>query len=96
MTHSGYTGFMLSSYRPKSPLFIFTKEKALVNQLSLSWGVRAFYYEEEESVDTIVQDQIDILKVRGFLKKDDVCVNTGSTPVQEHLPTNMIKITRVK
>ena len=36
MTQSGYTGFMLSSYRPKSPLFIFSKEKTLINQLSLS------------------------------------------------------------
>ena len=37
MTKSGYTGFMLSSYRPKSPLFIFSKEQSLINQLSLSW-----------------------------------------------------------
>src|SRR5690606_24224896 len=27
MTQSGYTAFMLSSYRPKSPLYIFTKKK---------------------------------------------------------------------
>src|SRR3954470_23213105 len=49
MTQTGYTAFMLSSYRPKSPLFIFTKEKTLVNQLSLSWGVRAFLYTEENT-----------------------------------------------
>ncbi|MBS0031512.1 pyruvate kinase [Chitinophaga sp. 22321] len=95
MTQSGYTGFMLSSYRPRSPLYIFTKEKSLVNQLSLSWGVRAFYYEEEESLDDIVFDQINILKERGFIKTGDVAVNTGSTPVKEHLPTNMLKITKV-
>jgi pyruvate kinase len=95
MTQSGYTAFTLSSYRPKSPLFIFTKEKSLVNQLSLSWGVRAFYYDEEESMDTIIQDQIEILKTRGFIKQDNVVVNTGSLPVQLHLPTNLLKITRV-
>ena len=53
MTQSGYTAFMLSSYRPESPLYIFSKEKSLINQLSLSWGVRAFYYAEEESLDDI-------------------------------------------
>jgi pyruvate kinase len=95
MTQSGYTGFMLSSYRPRSPLYIFTKERSLVNQLSLSWGVRAFYYEEEESLDDIVFDQINILKERGFIKSGDVAVNTGSTPVKQHLPTNMLKITKV-
>jgi pyruvate kinase len=96
MTQSGYTAFMLSSYRPKSPLYIFSKEKSLISQLSLSWGVRAIYYGEEESLDDIIFDQINILRERGFVKKDDVIINTGSTPVEQHLPTNTIKITRLE
>ena len=95
MTQSGYTAFMLSSYRPRSILYIFTKERTLVNQLSLSWGVRAFFYEEEESIDDIIHDQTTILKQRGFLKPGDVVVNTGSIPVEQHLPTNMIKVSKV-
>ncbi len=95
MTQSGYTAFMLSSYRPKSPLYIFSKEKSLISQLSLSWGVRAFYYGEEESLDEIIFDQIKILKNRGYLHSGDVVINTGSTPVELHLPTNIIKITKV-
>ncbi|MCW3091532.1 MAG: pyk [Ferruginibacter sp.] len=95
MTQTGYTGFMLSSYRPKAPLFIFSKEKTLINQLSLSWGVRAIYYAEEESLDTIIFDQVNILKERGFIKTADVIVSTGSTPTKLHLPTNTIKITVV-
>jgi len=96
MTKSGYTGFILSSYRPKSPLFIFSKEQSLINQLSLSWGVRAFFYSEEESLDSIIADQIQILKKGGFLKSGDTVVSTGSTPVQLHLPTNVLKITKVE
>ncbi len=96
MTQSGYTGFMLSSYRPKSPLYIFSKEKTLINQLSLSWGVRAFYYGEEESLDNIIFDQLNILKERGFIKPGDVVINTGSTPVELHLPTNIVKVTVVE
>jgi pyruvate kinase len=95
MTQSGYTAFMLSSYRPKAPLYIFTKERSLVNQLSLSWGVRAFYYGEEESLDDIIFDQINILKERGFIKSNDVVVNTGSTPIDQHLPTNVLKVTKI-
>ena len=96
MTQSGYTAFMLSSYRPKAPLYIFSKEKTLLAQLSLSWGVRAFYYAEEESLDDIIFDQINILKERGFLKTGDVVINTGSTPVELHLPTNIVKVTTVE
>jgi pyruvate kinase len=96
MTQSGYTAFILSSYRPRSPLYIFTKERSLVNQLSLSWGVRAFHYAEEESLDDILFDQLNILKERGFIKPGDIVINTGSTPVNLHLPTNIVKITKVE
>ena len=95
MTASGYTAFTLSSYRPSTPLFIFTKEKTLVNQLSLSFGIRAFFYNEEDNLDQIFTDQINILKERGFLMSKDIVINTGSTPINLHLPTNMIKITVV-
>jgi pyruvate kinase len=96
MTQTGYTAFVLSSYRPKSPMYIFTKKRSLVNQPTLSWGVRAFYYDEEESLDDIIFDEIEILKERGFLRPGDIVVNTGSTPVHLHLPTNILKITRVE
>ncbi len=96
MTQSGYTGFMLSSYRPRSPLFIFTKTVSLVNQLSLSWGVQAFYYDKEESLDEIFEDQVNILKSKGLLQTGDVIVSTGSTPVRQHLPTNMLKVWKVQ
>ncbi|MEO8406719.1 MAG: pyruvate kinase [Chitinophagaceae bacterium] len=95
MTQSGYTAFVLSSYRPKSPMYIFTKKQNLVNQLTMSWGVRAFYYDEEESLDDIIFDQIAILKERGFIKTGDIIVNTGSTPIHLHLPTNILKITKI-
>jgi pyruvate kinase len=96
MTQSGFTGFMLSSFRPKSRLYIFTKTQSLVNQLSLSWGIQAFYYDKENSLDEIINDQIEIIKSKGLLIEGDVVINTGSTPVKEHLPTNAIKISKVK
>jgi pyruvate kinase len=95
MTQSGYTGFMVSSYRPKNKIFVFTKNRTLINQLSLSWGVQAFYYFNEESLDAQIADQIKFLQEKNLLKKDDLVVNIGSTPVAMHLPTNMVKISRV-
>lgn len=97
MTQSGYTGFMLSSYRPKAPLFIFTKEPSLIDQLSLGWGIRAFFYNDEaHEFDKIVADQIKILKENDFIKEGDKVVSTGSTPVHLRLRTNTIKVTDVE
>ncbi len=95
MTQSGYTGFMLSSYRPHSNLFVFTKTQSLINQLSLSWGVQAFYYDKEEGIDEVIADQHQILIEKGLLKPGNVVVNTGSIPIQAHMPTNMLKVTRI-
>lgn len=96
MTQSGYTGFMLSSFRPRSPLYIFTKTESLVNQLSLSWGVQAFFYDKENSLDDIFSDQIEILKEKGLVQSGDVVVSTGSTPIKQHLPTNMLKVWKME
>lgn len=95
MTQSGYTGFMLSSFRPRSPLFVFTKTESLVNQLSLSWGVQAFYYVHGDDLDGIFEDQCRILKEKGLIEDGSIIIHTGSTPVKEQLPTNMLKISKV-
>ena len=47
-------------------------------------------------MDEIIADQIKILKERGFIRKGEVVVNPGSTPVALHLPTNTIKVTVVE
>ncbi|MCH5688068.1 hypothetical protein LWM68_29685 [Niabella sp. W65] len=97
MTQSGYTGFMLSSYRPKVPLYVFTKHPGLINQMSLAWGIRGFLYDDDErALDTIFSDQIEILKTNGYLKRGDIAVSTGSTPVHLKIPTNTIKITKIE
>ena len=96
MTQSGYTGFMLSSFRPKVPLYVFTKHETLINQMSLGWGIRGYLYDDHErELDTIFEDQINILKKKGFLDKGDIAVSTGSTPVHLKMPTNTIKITKI-
>ena len=46
--------------------------------------------------EIFTNDEIEILKQRGFLVAGDVVVNTGSTPVDLHLPTNIVKITTVE
>ena len=49
LTHSGFTAIRISSHRPKAPIFTFTMNKDLINDLSLVWGVRAFYFGECKS-----------------------------------------------
>jgi copper homeostasis protein CutC len=61
-----------------------------------NFDVQLFPIIRPRSGDFFFHDQIDILKERGFLKTSDVVVSTGSTPVHLHLPTNVVKITKIE
>jgi pyruvate kinase len=96
MTKSGYTGFMVSSYRPKAKIFIFTDNKRLLNTLNLCWGVKAFTYDRFVSTDVTIRDVIKILKKEKMVKRGDIVVNSASMPLREQGRTNMVKVTVVK
>jgi pyruvate kinase len=95
MTFSGYTAFMLSSYRPKSDIFIFTENRDLLNTLSICWGVRAFFYDKFVGTDTSIRDVIRILKDNAVLKSGELAVNIGSMPLANRGKANMVKVTLV-
>jgi pyruvate kinase len=96
MTHSGYTAFRVSSYRPKANIFVFTDNFSILTQLSLVWGVRGFYYNKNISTDHTIADIKFMLKKDGYIMKDDYIVNIASIPLSEQGKTNMIKLTAVE
>ncbi|MFK7799416.1 MAG: pyruvate kinase [Aureispira sp.] len=96
MTKSGYTAFMVSSYRPRQHIFIFSSDINMLKTLSLVWGVRCFYYDKFTSTDDTIHDVQDFLIKRGHLKAGDVVVNTGSMPLHARKKTNMLKISVVE
>ena len=96
MTKSGYTSFMISSYRPKAQIFIFTDNLKLLPTLNLFWGVRAFYYKGFQGTDETINDVVEILKINKHLKKGDLVINTASMPLSNHGRTNTVKVSRVK
>src|SRR5690606_18665357 len=49
ITTCGFTAFRVSSHRTLANIFIFTRNKALITQLSLVWAVRASLYDNSVS-----------------------------------------------
>ena len=95
MTRSGYTAFKLSSFRPKSKIYIFSDLKHMLNTLSLCWGVRCYHYDNYTSTDQTVVDVTRILKEAGHVDTGEMIVSTGSMPLEAQGRTNMMKITVV-
>lgn len=92
MTKSGYTGFRLSSHRPKANIFIFTDDKKMLNSMNLVWGIRGFFYDKRKPVEATLKDLEEMLIEKGFLRKGDAVVFTASLPQHWENRTNMIQI----
>jgi pyruvate kinase len=92
ITSSGFTGFRIASHRPLSNIFVFTRNPKLLTQMSLVWGVRAYYYEGQASTDGVFADIESILKEDGHVQQGDVIINTGSMPLSQKGRTNMLKV----
>ena len=95
MSFSGYTGRKISSYRPRANTFVFTANRAILNMLSLIWGVRGFYYDKFESTDRTISDIMQQLKDDGLITKGELIINIASMPITDKAKTNMLKLSEV-
>jgi pyruvate kinase len=66
-----------------------------MNQMSLVWGVEAFYYDGMESTDQSFDDIKTILKQNKVVEENDLIVKIASMPIEEKGFTNMLKISAV-
>lgn len=95
LTFSGYTALKIAGHRPKTKIVVFTANRQIMNQMSLVWGVEAFYYDGMESTDQTFDDIKNILKENGVVETDDLVVKIASMPIEEKGFTNMLKIAAV-
>jgi len=95
MTHSGYTGFQISSWRPHCNILVFTSNKRIVSRLSLLWGVKAFYYNRDVSTDKTIEDVNNILTKSRFVKKGDMVINLAAMPVKAKGMVNTLQISEI-
>ena len=95
MTHSGYTGFQISSWRPHCNILVFTSNKRIVSRLSLLWGVKAYYYNKDISTDRTIEDINKILSTNRYVKKGDMVINLAAMPVKAKGMVNTLRISEI-
>ncbi|WP_340076992.1 pyruvate kinase [Leptobacterium sp. I13] len=95
LTNSGYTAFQISAWRPSAHILVFTSNKRILNQLSLLWGVKAFYYDKYVSTDETIEDVNRIACEKGFLDVGDMLVSLAAMPIQEKGMVNTLRVTEI-
>ena len=96
LTNSGYTAFQISAWRPSSNILAFTSNKRILTQLSLLWGVSAYYYDKFNSTDETIEDIKTIAKEKGYVSKGDYTVNLAAMPIEAKGMVNTLRISEIK
>lgn len=94
-THSGRAVYQIAGRRPNSKIFTFTDDDELISKLSLLWGVKAFDFKFDKSIDESIDYSIRVLKERKEIKSGEIVIHLGSTPLFKRERLNMLKITYV-
>ena len=95
LTHSGYTGWQISSWRPNCLVLVFTSNKRILSQLNLLWGVKCIYYNKFQSTDKTVEDVNNLAIKNRYVRKGDVVVNLASMPIKDKGQVNTLRITKL-
>ena len=95
LTNSGYTAFQISAWRPNAHILVFTSNQRILTQLSLLWGVTAFYYDKYVSTDETIEDVNAIACQKGFLEVGDMLISLAAMPIQDKGMVNTLRVTEI-
>ena len=92
ITKSGTTAMGISKYRPKEIIIACTPMPKTYHQLALTWGVEPVKTQLYDSFSQLLENSIKAAKNTGLIKKGDLIVDTGGSPVQVEGTTNLIRV----
>ncbi|MCH4822368.1 pyruvate kinase [Gramella lutea] len=96
LTNSGYTAFQISAWRPEAHILVFTSNKRILNQLSLLWGVKAFYYDKFVSTDETIEDISSMAKNFKFVEVGDFTINLAAMPITAKGMVNTLRVSEIE
>ena len=96
LTNSGYTAFQISAWRPESNILVFTSNRRIMTQLSLLWGVKAFYYDKFVSTDETIEDINRIASETQYVEKGDLTINLAAMPITNKGMVNTLRISEIE
>ncbi|MCM8569751.1 pyruvate kinase [Gramella jeungdoensis] len=96
LTNSGYTAFQISAWRPEAHILVFTSNRRILNQLSLLWGVKAFFYDKFVSTDETIEDISAMAKQFKFVETGDFTINLAAMPITAKGMVNTLRVSEIE
>lgn len=100
-TMTGYTARMISSLRPKTPIYAISPSEQAVRRMQLYWGVYAMPGETEDSTRHMITNSMKIILRRKLIKKGELAVFTAGDPATTMVSgrgrsTNVMQVVEAK
>ena len=91
-SQNGNAARLVSAYRPKCPITVFTNKIETMRKNTILWGVESIMVEEEERSRSTILNAIKILFDDGKIQPNDVLVSVSGSPKAISGPTNTVRI----
>jgi len=95
ITRKGRTARLLSSRRPRAPIYAFTGSESGARQLALWWGVKPVVAELADDLNEIVARTVRSLRAAGQLPTPSTIVVVSGSPDLEQSGANFVRLRRV-
>ena len=82
MTATGASASLMSSFRPKSNIYVFSNDKSFCKLLCLPGVFVGFIMTIIKSTDQSICDTISILKSNNLVNEGDTVIHTASMPIK--------------
>ncbi|MFN8635065.1 MAG: pyruvate kinase [Chloroflexota bacterium] len=91
-TRTGRTGQLLSTERPRVPIYVFTSDEQVYRRLALWWGVSPILEQFSTDSDGMIREIEGSLLARQALMPGDLAVVVGALPFRPGAHTNFVKL----
>ena len=77
VSESGHTPSLLASFKPACPIYVITANEKTYRQMAVEFGVTPILVPGVRDFDKILNQGIEILKSKGYLKENDTVILSG-------------------
>lgn len=91
-SQNGNAARLVSAYRPKCPITVFTNKIETMRKNTLLWGVESILVDEEERSRSTILNTIKILYENGKILPNDVLVSVSGSPKAISGATNTVRM----
>ena len=100
-TMSGQTARLISSFRPRAPIYAVTPNESVQHRLQIYWGVLPIKGYEKDTTEHIISHAMNEIRRKRLVKKGELVVFTAGDPATNNRTgvgavTNMLHIMEAK